>query len=270
MDFRKLTSPKTQAHLAAQRQSILKFQALDPKPMAAALLQASRQLIDSGCFSSEPDFSHDEWALYRVIPAMARMLDPEVELRDTEIVKEGERRDPLTWAGDADTKKLKRAVVSLHLESAVKSILQNASLSRATLGDQADEDAAELLVGDRRRACALSVAMDCISPGLYFSRVESDTRPPLTGAYLIATRPPGHDRVLRYRENVEDLEAFMATAIAIREGADLTDTQEQLKTELRQATRDIEACTAISIQDFDGKILSEKTFKAAPEPHPEF
>lgn len=260
MDFRQLISPKSQVSLAAERQSMIEFQALAPKPMAAALLQASRQLIDSGRFSSEHDYSYDEWALYRVIPAMARMLDPEVELRETEIAKEDERRDPLTWVADADVDKIK---------SSVDSLISHASLRRAELGSQADKDAAELLLGNRRQ-CAMSVAMDRILPGSYPARAKPDTRAPLTGRYLIATSPSGRDGVLRYSEAVEELEDMMQTAIAIREGRELTDDEERLKMRLHHVTADLADCTSISIQDFDGKILSEKTFAPEPEPQPEF
>lgn len=256
VDFRKLLSPKSRAEIAVRREIAIEFQGKDAAGMAMALVQASRTLIDSGLFNSDPTYSYDEWALYRCIPALARRLDPKLELRAEEIAKPDEMRDPLTWLEAGDDQKLL---------GSIGSILEHASLRRGNGGAKEARLACEFLLEYRSRGSAISVAIDTVCPGSFPVRVEADTRVPLTGFQLIATRGE-HDRVLRYAEKEAELDDLFGAIVSARQGDELSDGEERLLRTLWAWERsDFEA---LSIQAFDGAVLRKKCFTTSEEPTP--
>jgi len=256
VDFRKLLSPKSRAEIAVRQERAIEFQSKDPAGMAEALVEASRSLIDSGLFSSDPTYSYDEWALYRCIPALAKRLDPRLEPRVDEIAKSDEKRDPLTWLDEGDDRKLL---------SSIQSIIGNGSFMRSECGSKEVQAATEFLIRNRDRGSAISVAMDTVLPGSYPRRVEADTRDPLIGIQLVAKHGE-HDRVLRYADSEAELDDVYRALVSSRQGEELSDDDERLVRGLRSWERmDFEA---LSIQAFDGTVLREQSFTAEKESEP--
>ena len=256
VDFRKMLSARARDEIAVRRERAMAFQALDPAGMAASLVAASRSLIDSGLFNTDPTWSYDEWALHRCIPALAKRLDPELELRADEIAKPEEKRDPLTWLEAGDDQKLL---------SSITSILSHASFRRAEAGSEEVRIASDLLLEYRDRGSAISVAMDTVTPGQFPKRTEPDTRDPLPGVQLVATHG-AYDRVLRYAESEAELDDVYRAVVAVRQGEELSDDDERLVRGLRSWEQ--MDFGAISIQAFDGTVLREQSFTAEEEPAP--
>ncbi|MBW3243264.1 hypothetical protein KUV57_11205 [Epibacterium sp. DP7N7-1] len=253
VDFRKLLSPKSREEIAVRKERAIEFQAKDPSGMASALIEASRALIDSGLYNTDPTYSYDEWALYRCIPALAKRLDPDLEMRVDEIPKSDEKRDPLTWIEDGDDQKLL---------SAIQSIIGNGSFARSRAGSKEVQAATEFLIENRDRGSALSVAIDTVCPGSYPKRTEANTRAPLPGVQLIATHGE-YDKVLRYSEFEADLDDFYQALVLIRQGEELSDDDDRLVRGLRSWERmDFQS---LSIQTWDGTVLREQSFAAEEE-----
>lgn len=266
VDFRKLISAKSRQRFAAREAILARFEEAVPAGKAAQLLEASRTLIDSGRFKTDQRYSYDEWALYRVIPALARGLaGPGLELRETEIAKPEEKADPITWLGDKSHDHLER------LETATRSILANSALRRA--GSENDDpvaEAAQFLIG-RPHHCAISVALDCLRPGTFPKRVadEAEEKPDLTGFQLIESRPSGHDKVLHYAEDEADLEGMLRVATAIRSGEEISEDDKPIEHALTRWFSTIQTCDALSIQKWTGEMRRETRFDVAPAPGPE-
>lgn len=257
MDFRKILSPKTRAEMRRKRERAVAFQELGRKEMAQELLQACRTLADSGLFKGDMPWSSEEWAIYRCIPALARRLDPLVDLRPSEIAKPGESPDPLTWLEGADDQRL---------HDVVRLIIDNERFSRAVKGPLEVRLAIELLLAFRDRGCAIAVAMDTVLPGSFPERIQLDDRPPLPGAQLIGTYGE-HDRVLRYSENEGELEELFRVSSAMRLDEEVTDEDKGVARLLRSWPERLDF-DALSIQAFDGTVLRERVFTAAGEPEP--
>lgn len=259
VDFRKLLSPKSRAEIAVRRERAIEFQAKDPAGMAGALVDASRTLVDSGLYrTDEPKahWSYDEWALLRVIPALAKRLDPNLDLRKTEIATPDEKSDPVTWLDEGDDQKLL---------GFVKSIISHASFARSGGGSEDVRIATDLLLEYRDRGSAISVAMDTVLPGSFEARTEAETRDPLPGVQLIATHGE-HDRVLRYAESDAELDDVYRALVSSRQGEELSDDDGRLVRGLRSWERmDFQA---LSIQAFDGTVLREDCFVAAEDTAP--
>lgn len=257
VDFRKLLSPKSRAEVAEQRNDCIAFQQQDAAGMAQSLVEASRKLIDSGLFKEDPRWSYDEWMIYRCIPALAKRLDPNLELRSNELGDAKEKEDPLTSGlMESDEK----------LETAIASVLSYATLSRAGAGPKEVRRATDLLIGYRKMGSAVSVAMDTISPGSYPARVSPDRRPALTGVQLIASHGD-HDRVMRYAETEEELDELYRAALAKRSGEELTDDEQLLCSSLRGWPERLDFDT-LSIQTWDGEVLRACIFLAEETAEP--
>jgi hypothetical protein len=215
--------------IAENFQRILDFQEMDRKAMAAELLQAARDLVDSGVFKEDPSWSYDERALYRVIPGLARRLDPEVELRASEIPQDSEKDDPITFVDPTDDEKLLRQV---------SSIIRNASFMRAQECERNSpaRKAIDFLILHRSDCSAISVAMDTVCPGAFPKRATPDTRPPLEGFQLIAASENDYEGVLRYEEKQEDLDDWLRVAEMIAKNEEIDDADADMARRLRSYT----------------------------------
>lgn len=245
-DFRKLLSAKTRKANDAVRDRILAFQDMDKADMAAELLSASRTLIDSGLYDitgrSYMNWSNEEWAIYRNIPALAVCLDPKIELRAEEI----EDPEALARARDGD---YRETLSSLELTVCHK-------LFTETLGGPEDVKlAANFLHDPRGQWSALEIAADTVSPGTYPGRIVSSPKAPLTGYQLIATHGD-HDRVEKYAENVEDLEDLYRVTVAKRQLEDLSEDDKRVLRQLQSWPERLDF-DALSIQSVDGDILQQ-------------
>lgn len=259
VDFRKIISPKSRMEIQERRERRMAFQAQDRAGMAASLIASSRALADSGQFHSSPDWSYDEWAIYRCIPALAKRLDPALELRADEIAKSEEKRDPLTWIEDGDDEKLL---------SSIKSIIANASFRRAYDGPETVKAAADALLDPRSQGCDIAVAMDTVIPGSFPKRTEADEREPLPGVQLIASYSSGYDQVIQYAEAEAELEQGFRVAESLRLGEELSEEDEAYAQRMRRVSISKLDFETLSIQAYDGTVLREREFTAEPEPAP--
>lgn len=249
VDFRRLLSPKTRRASTVRLDHILAFQEMDRAAMAAELLSASRILIDSGLFPlgpSEADFSNEEWALYRCIPALAICLDSNIELRKDEVARADGDWDPTVKVKAGDHGEIIR---SLEL------IVCHKLFSNARNGSEEVMMAADFLHHQRGRWSAIEIAMDTVSPGMFPGRTRAATEAPLVGYQLIATYGD-HDRVERYSENKEELEELFRVTAAKRQLEDLSDDEEQALRQLRSWPERLDF-DALSLQSFDGEIMRE-------------
>ncbi len=252
-DFRKLISAKSRSRHDAVRQRMIDFQNMTPDEMAGALLECSRCLIDSGLFQHDPQWSYDEWAIYRCIPALAKRLDPSVELRSSEIPKDEERLDPLTWIEEGDDQKLLSSIVS---------IIKNVSLMRA-MADYAPndvKDAAEIIILHRSDACALSVAMDTVIPGSFPKRVKPDLRAALDGYQVIAScnsKPEAeHDVVMCYEDELDVAKEKFRVLGDYVQGEELSDEDKVLLGSMDRI-RYRRSVSELSLQRWSGEKLME-------------
>jgi hypothetical protein len=255
IDFRKITSPKSQAERARENAEMLSFQELDPTSMAERMLGFSRCLQDSGCFEADQRYSYDEWAIYRVVPALARRLDPDVALRKTEIPEDIERNDPITWLEDATDEKLL---------GTISSIVSHGSFLRAKRPDTDPEvkAAAEILFG--QGVSLLTIATDTALPGSYPARCSPDTRVPLEGLYVIEVTKSGRHRVLEYSENPSVIDRTYDVAVAMQKGEEIPEQDLEIMNRLRRWGT-VQPVEAIQIQDFSGEVLREYGLIADPE-----
>lgn len=216
VDFRRAISPRAQSEIASEREKVMAFQDLAPDAMAARLLEMSRELIDSGRFNTNPNWSYDERALYRVVPEVARRLYPKIALRDSETPGNEERDDPVTWIRD----KPDDAVVA-----AARGIVENGSFSRVeALGAPLTDLAATRNVLFRRGASALTVAADTLSPGAFPAREAPDDRAPLDGVYVVLAQE-NHDKVLKYCDSTEEANAVFDAVVTACESGSYDDAR---------------------------------------------
>lgn len=257
VDFRKLISPRSQAEIKHRRQTVMRFQELPPRDMARELLDMSRALIDSDRFSSEPNWSYDERALYRVIPEIARRLDPEVELRDSEIPKDDERKDQVTWIHGQSLERL------IH---AARGIADNGAFSRANAPEDPNLTFIKEVLFDNN-PCAFTIAADTISPGAFPDRATPDEREPLPGFYVVG-QGESYDKVLKYADNRQEADRFFDAAVLDQEGtADCPDEILNAKNELHRS-RFHHAADTILMQEADGTTLRSHDVRSSPEPDP--
>ncbi len=225
-DLRKLVSYKSRMEIARDWDRILDFQKMGRKEMASELISAARDLADSGVFKSDYTWSYDEWAIYRVLPALARRLDPEIELRESEIPKEDESRDLVTSIEEGNDEKLL---------SHVGSIISNVSFMRAQKCDRDSpaRRAANFLIMHRSDCSAISIAMDTVCPGSYPKRATPDVRPPLEGFQVIAVTASGYDCVLRYGEVEDDVNDWFRVGETIAKNEEIEEGDEAIASRLR-------------------------------------
>jgi hypothetical protein len=259
VDFRQILSPKSQAEITCIDAELLAFQQLDPAAMAKRLLEYSRRLQDSGCFSDDQRYSYDEWAIYRIVPALAKRLDPHVELRETEQAKDHEREDALTWVEDAPDEQLLYCI---------SSIISNGSFARARTPDTDPEIkiTADSLFGIG--ISMLSIAADTAIPGSYPERQQADVREPLEGLYVIEVCGTGYHRVAKYSEDISLIDRTYDVAVAIHKGEEVPEQDIEIRDSLKRR------CTmlpvdAVQIQTYSGEVLREYSLVTEPAPAPE-
>lgn len=244
IDFRKLMTPQARNEIAQDDKRMMAFQDLGTRDKVATLMEAVRTLQDSGAFNSDQRYSYDEWAIYRVIPAVARKLDPSLELRKTEIPEPEEADDKLTFVGNASVEDLLRMATS---------ILENTRLSRGVAVGGDVRDAAHLVIGDGSRGSAFAITLDALVPGSFPYRHKPDTRPPLTGFYLIG-RDGGRDFPIQYCDTLEQAQDLFSLACDIKAGEDVDEAvSAQAPTGFRQ--RLARRCAEIEVQSADGSLV---------------
>ncbi|MCE6959370.1 hypothetical protein LAZ40_09930 [Cereibacter sphaeroides] len=233
---------------------------MDGPELAAWLLGLARSLRDSGKFNTDPTYSYDEWALFRVIPEMALRLDPAAKLRPEEIPDPAEAADRVTWLKDADPARLAEMVGS---------ILDNASFRRGMLPDAGPEAgrAAKLLHFYRRDSGPLGIALERLAGRTPAIEAE-DERPPLPGLYLVGEKDR-HDTVLRYCETTAEMIETHAAVMASLGGEELDDGQAVIVDRVLRFRADrLSSFSAITIQDFEGNRIPVDELKAGCEAAP--
>ncbi|NDV50361.1 hypothetical protein [Salipiger sp. PrR003] len=263
--LRKVISPKTHREMADTSDVLITFQEQSKEAMAEELLRLTRTLIDSGLFEIDHKRSYDEWLLLRVAPAIAKCLNPEIELRQEEIATlEEAEEDHVTFIADGDTDKMAEAA---------KSIMRNYSLMRAAKPGVPDDirRACDILI--RPRPNALSIAVDTVKPGSYPNRAEKDDREPLPGIFVIATDEHEHDHVVEYRDEMVEAERDFDLAIAHRAGEELSREDMSYARALANRASEItrEDIVAFTLQDGNGDYLREHKLEIqADAPAPGF
>lgn len=181
IDFRKLTTPTTQLSSLERKARLDVFMSCtSDAEMARHILEFARTLRKSQHLNTDPTYSYDEAALYRLIPEIARRLDPSITLEDAEVPKDEERKDTVLFMRDAPIEKL---------HSLVASFCDNASMRRITDNEIDDNirDTAKLWVMSASRKTPLAYAFDRLSPG--FAQRDavkaSDELEPLAGVFLV-------------------------------------------------------------------------------------
>jgi hypothetical protein len=248
VDFRKLISPKAQAEMKVVRDALLAFAALPRSEMGTKLLEYARTMQQSGKFHSDHTYSYDTWAMYRVMPEVARRLNPALVLEAWEIETEQDIEDNVSSVTGVDNRRLARYV---------ENIRHNGSFSKGARHNQKEDEAlavaCELMDGSRKTTI-LTVAMDTLAPGCFPERSEVDERDPLTGQYVLA-EINGNHHVLNYVETPE-----LADELARKAVAELTDPESETPKGERVTKRleDYESKpTSILIQDFHGNQSAE-------------
>ena len=250
-DFRKILSPKIRNLSKARLDRMLAFQEMDRPAMARSLLEASRILIDSNLLCDESQsarWDNREFLLYRCIPALAKRLDPAVELRADETPKPGD-----SWAPLFDINNDEVFLLSFEMALAHKELFRvfQARSDKISL-------AANFLQAYLENGSAIEVAIDTLFPGKYPAREQPDTREPLQGVQLIGTFGK-HDRVLCYARTEEELEDLFRVAVAKRQGEDLSEEDTMLLRNLRSWPERLDF-EALSIQSCDGTMMREASF----------
>jgi hypothetical protein len=265
MEFRKVISPKSQAATERRRAAVMEFQEDTPEGQAATLLNAARKMRESGAFSDDPRYSYDEWALYRVVPELALKLDPSIELQAAENPDEKEREDQVTWL---------RCAPAERLESAVKSILSNASFSRIRAHGDEMNDTADATFGFNVNC--LSVAADIIFPGLAPKRETADDRAPLSGQYVLCCHKSGYDRVMQYSEDPVEIEKVYDALIRITAGEEVRDEDAWVEERLswypmlkQEGPNGRERLSSIEVQDSSGEVLRAHSLEREPDDTPQ-
>lgn len=252
VDFRKLITPLAQKELAQQNAELLRFKALDPKSMAAELIGFSRVMIDSGLFSQDRRYSYDEWALYSVIPDLARAIDKTIVLRP----EEGSNDEPD-----------RRHPSGAPLDSQIHSILRNGSFGRADL--HANKTSRARIIGDMprqqqnevrhahamltdRNTNAITIGAKTVFPGLFPDVSEVDQREPLEGLYLISDSANGDQKVIQYCDDHTIAGLYFETATALLKGEEPRDGSERMTSHIRSHLGRRNAA-GISTQELFGK-----------------
>ena len=247
VDFRRLISPKSQNELIKANEELIAIQELDPSALADRLLELSRCLQDSGCFKPDQRYSYDEWAIYRVVPTLARRLDPDVVLRETEKPQDVERNDPITDLSDPTDEKLLRCI---------SSILSHGSFMRAKMPgtDPVVKAATETLFG--HGVSLMSIATDTAFPGTYPDRVSLDTREPLKGLYVIEVTDCDYHRVLEYSEDLSLIDRTYDVAISLHTGEEVLERDLDILNRLHRNRLKFSS-NSIQIQNSSGEVLRE-------------
>lgn len=201
-------------------------------------LEARDTLVSSGTLKAETDWSYDEWALHGCVPALAKRLDPSLGLQL--------REDLISARDDQDL---------LH---SIQLVVPHTRFTQATESSDEARAAVEFLFGGRIHGGALALALDTIVPGYHPGRVKVDSRAPFSGVQLIGSYGD-HDRVLCYAESEEKLDDLYQAAVAKRQCEDLSGEEVALLRELRCWPERLDF-DALSIQDFDGTVISEQSF----------
>ena len=190
VDFRKMISYDSRQKVARMLAVVNDFSALDRKAQARALLDTARKVYDEGSFKPEHNYSYDEALLLRVIPQIAKRLDPEIRLLDREVnpADDGPHRTPWDQKTDAE------------IADYTRSCQSNSSLSRAGNGE--NYEAAMSLVMHWNRGNLVKIATNTLVPRTFDLVVSDDVRPPLTGYQVIYDKMAGLP-VLRYEETAE-------------------------------------------------------------------
>ncbi|MCW3782960.1 hypothetical protein [Defluviimonas salinarum] len=249
LDFRKLVSPRSRKDYSAALSRAEEMVAMSDRDLAARIVGIARDMRASGAYSTDPRYSYDEWALFRVIPELARRLDPETRLEPEEIAQPDERSDRITFAPDADTARLGEMV---------KSILANGWFARSRMAGLADgaRAATDLLTRFRDALNPMAIAFNRLDPGSYEYRPTPDP-PALAGVYVIF-EGEHHDEVACYRDDREEalrLAEICRCRIAGEEVGDEDLGRLPHQFGFRSIDEIREKTLAISVQDFEGEIL---------------
>lgn len=263
MDFRVLLSPRSRSEMAAVDVAMQEFTALDDKAMAAGLVDLARRLIATDSFHPDQRYSYDEWALNRVIPELARRLDPELPLLPREIPQPDEASDPVTWL---------KGMTDERFTGCIRSILEHASYRRVAPG-QFDLDR-DLITG---KINPIVVAASRVFPDAFAVPVqEIDTRPPFEGFQVITARKH-RDSVLCHLTDQSRAERLLGHVIKVRESPDADSAKlahQKLVAEFPRmdrrahpdALRSVDILS-FSVQSVDGEVLQlHEVTPAVPDP----
>lgn len=256
VDFRKRISPKARREHRGQSDAIVAFQEMDNKGKAAALLRASRILVDADVIEINADWKAKDWGLSALVTQVALVLDPDATVSDEERASLrydlGERSGQERFCDMANIS------------------LSNMDLFWAKRHGGEVQDAADFLMEDRLDASALAVGVDTIFPGTFPARKKADTRPDLPGLYVIGRDGDGgRDAVLLYSDDHDRAwTAFRAARAA--NGDEGQDVDKDLVQKMRRSAALVGlrlgslSSIDIEIQTFNGEVL-DSWAQAQPE-----
>lgn len=192
--------------MASVHAATAEFAGLDDKAMAARLVDLARRLVDSGRFNPDPRYSYDEWALNRVIPELARRLDPEMTLLPREIPQPEEAADPVTWLGGMSDSRF---------ASCIRSVMEQASFRRdAPRGFSLDQELITHQKGPVHSAAARVFPQIFEAPDH-----DDDSRPGLEGFQVIAAHEH-RDVVVCHLEDEDSAGRLLDHVVKVRLSAD--------------------------------------------------
>lgn len=218
MDFRRLIRPATLKRMREDNAEVARLHSLDDRALAQAVLELGRKAIKVRGDEEEPRYLTYTTALtHQVIPFLARMVDPGIELSPIEEKSlAAMRTDPVVdmtgRSGDA-------------LRDYVGRMIDNASMTYGLNEDQREESAIRLLDRLLEHGNPVALVVDRLAPapeGLarvdrpgngparYPAWQPSPERDPLPGLHLLATLPNGREQVVDYHDDHGEAEAHLA------------------------------------------------------------
>ena len=201
VDFRKMISYDGRQRVSRMLCAVDAFSNLDKKGQARVILEVARKVYDRGSFNTSHHYSYDEALLLRVIPQIAKRLDPDVALLDREQPGEdGPHRTP--WAEKTDEE----------IAHYARSCVANSNLSRAGGGE--NYESASSLVMNWNRGNLVKIATNTLLPGSFdlVIKNEEETRAPLDGYQVVHDGEHGVS-ILRYEETTQAASDWIRTGL---------------------------------------------------------
>lgn len=256
VDFRKMSTPRTQVQMRRVRQMLEEFSDMQKSDQARTLLSITRKAFDAGGYQEDMTRSYDEWALLRVLPEIARRIDPSIGRLPREIPSADEAiKDPVTDILGADLPTLNRYA---------ENIISHASFRQIPKDDPENRDVYDLLATWREDGI-IARAMHILSPENW-PLPKREPREELMGLWVVLESPAGAQKVLGYTEgpNIEaKIDACIARVMAwakdpTSEGGHVI--QERLKHHPRPEIYD-----RLLVQDANAVTHFEVVIRPAPE-----
>jgi len=203
IDFRKLIKPATLVQMEKISAQMETFSAKDPAEQARDLLDIARRAFACGGYLEDDRRSYDEWALLRVMPEIARRLDPTITLLPREIPRPGEaEQDRITDVRGADREIMNRFA---------RNILAHGSFSKVRNGEQEGQDL-WCILSMQREDGIIARAMQSLFPEDWPLPARS-VREALSGRWILLAAPEGREVVIDYIEG-PDMDASIKDKIS--------------------------------------------------------